>query len=80
VRRAQLKLASQFMEHKDEARAIRICEDLRTENPERKDQLLALLKSENRKEFWEFTDRGVNFSYIPPEHKRHLDFLATKFR
>jgi hypothetical protein len=78
VRRAQLKLAALLMESGDEMRALRICEDFKGETRERKDHLFRTLRSENRREYWEFTDRGVNFAYLSPEHKRHLDFLAEQ--
>ena len=79
VRRAQLKLAAGFMECGDEQRAARICEDLKTEAYTIKERLINLLQDENRKEYWEFTDRGVNFAFLPPELKRHLPALAAKF-
>ncbi len=79
VRRAQLKLAAALMESGDEQRATRICEDLKAEAQTIKERLISLLQEENRKEYWEFTDRGVNFAYIPAELKRHLPALASKF-
>lgn len=79
VRRAQLKVAAMFMEAGDEQRATRICEDLKSEARTIKERLIGLLQADNRKEYWEFTDRGVNFAYLPPELKRHLPALAPKF-
>jgi len=79
VRRAQLKLATLLTESGDEQRATRICEDLQKETGAIKERLINLLQAENRKEYWEFTDRGVNFAYLPPELKRHLPVLASKF-
>jgi len=80
VRRAQLKLAARLMDSGDEIHATRICDDLKSEKPGRLEQLFASLKSENRKEYWEFTDRGVNFGYLPENLKTHLDALARKTR
>jgi quinoprotein glucose dehydrogenase len=72
VRRAQVQLATFFLAHADEASARRIFEDMRDERSERlaavRDELLA----EERAQYWEFTDRGVNFSYLPPERRAHL--------
>jgi hypothetical protein len=28
--------------------------------------------AENRTQYWEFTDRGVNFSYLSPARREHL--------
>ena len=79
VRRAQLKLAAALMESGDEQRATRICQDLKSEARRIKERLIHLLQADNREEYWEFTDRGVNFTYLPPELKRHLPALAAKF-
>jgi hypothetical protein len=76
VRRAQIKLAAHFLTNGDIERASRICEDIKAETQERKQQLIQLLEKEKRMEYWEFTDRGVNFAYIPPEEKAHLPRLA----
>lgn len=78
VRRAQLKLAAYFMHRSDERRAIRICDDLETEKPERINQLVEFLVAEERNEYWEFTDRGVNFSYLEPELRGHLHELRDR--
>jgi quinoprotein glucose dehydrogenase len=72
VRRAQVQLATFFLARGDEASARRIFEDMKDERSERlaavRDELLA----EERAQYWEFTDRGVNFSYLPPEQRVHL--------
>ena len=69
VRRAQVQLATLFLERGDDARANRIRHDMRAERGERlrlvRDELLA----EERQYFWEFNDRGVNFAYLPPERR-----------
>lgn len=72
IRRAQMQLAAYFLGHNDERRARRICQDLRAEQPHRLAQIRELLESENRPYYWEFTDRGVNFSYLEPELHPHL--------
>ena len=72
VRRAQVQLATFFLARGDEAHARRIFEDMQHERAERlaavRDELLA----EERAQYWEFTDRGVNFSYLPREQRAHL--------
>lgn len=79
VRRAQLKLAAVLTEHGENDRALRICEDLRTEKPAMRAQLLSLLTTDDRQEYWEFTDRGVNFAYLDPRYRQHLNQLAVLF-
>jgi hypothetical protein len=75
VRRAQVQLATHFLNNGDEKRALRICDDLKYEKPERLAQIREVLMSENREQYWEFTDRGLNFSYLSPKLRLHLDTL-----
>ena len=75
VRRAQLQLATMFLENGDEARARRIADDMKDEKFERLQKIRDTLMSEQRPQYWEFTDRGVNFSYLPPARRPHLDTL-----
>ena len=58
---------------RDERRLAReVFEDMRGEQLERlasiRDELLAIKSSE----FWEISDRGVNFDYLTPERKKHM--------
>ncbi len=72
VRKAQLRLATYYLEHEDEEQARKILEDLKQEKRERlitlRDELLAVTSED----FWEVNDRGVNFDYLPPERKQEL--------
>jgi hypothetical protein len=72
VRKAQLKLASYFLLRGDEALAREVFRDMGDERPERlasiRDELLAVHSAE----FWEVSDRGVNFDYLVPERKQQL--------
>jgi hypothetical protein len=72
VRKAQLKLASYFLLHGDERLARDVFRDMRDERAERlasiRDELLAV----ESREFWEVSDRGVNFDYLDPERKERL--------
>ena len=81
VRRIQIQLATLFLLQNDEARALRIAEDMRSENPERLAAIRKALEDESREQYWEFTDRGVNFSYLPPDRQaqlpRFFDLLAA---
>jgi quinoprotein glucose dehydrogenase len=79
VRRAQVQLAAFFLARDDETSARRIFSDMEDERTERlvavRDELLA----EERAQYWEFTDRGVNFSYLPPEQRAHLGRFFSWF-
>ena len=77
VRRAQIQLATLLLMRGDEVRAHRISEDLRSEKRERLERIRTHLELEVRPQYWEFTDRGVNFGYLPPERR---PALATLFR
>ncbi len=72
VRKAQVKLATWYLLHGDAAAAREVFQDMRFESPARlasiRDEILAVHSSD----FWEVTDRGTNFDYIPPERKRRL--------
>ena len=72
VRRAQVQLATFFLARGDEPRARRIFEDMKDERRERLVAVRDELVAEERAQYWEFTDRGVNFSYLPPERRVHL--------
>jgi Predicted membrane protein (DUF2254) len=76
VRRAQLQLATLFALRGDTARARRLCADLAGERLGRLERIRRELEAENRPHYWEFTDRGVNFGYLPPERR---DQLAVVF-
>lgn len=72
VRKAQVRLATYYLLHGDEAAAREVFRDMRDEQPARlasiRDEMLSVTTSE----FWEVTDRGTNFDYIPPERKQRL--------
>ncbi len=73
VRRAQIQLATFFLELNDEAHARRIVDDMKDEPPERLQIIRERLMTEERQQYWEFTDRGINFSYLPPARRPYLD-------
>jgi hypothetical protein len=80
VRRAQIQLATFFLSRDDQVRARRIVTDLLDEKFERLEGLRQALLTENRPQYWEFTDRGVNFSYLAPEYRPHLHTLFAWLR
>ena len=79
VRRAQVQLATFFLARDDEPSARRIFEDMKQERPERLAAVRQELLAEERAQYWEFTDRGVNFSYLPPERRAHLPRFFSWF-
>ena len=72
VRKAQLKLASYFLVHGDEGLAREVYRDMRDERPERLASIRDELLSVESREFWEVSDRGVNFDYLTRERKVQL--------
>ncbi|MCP5181140.1 MAG: DUF2254 domain-containing protein [Pseudomonadales bacterium] len=76
VRRAQLRLATFFLERNMQVEAERIVLDLRQERLERLMRLRTALETDDRAQFWEMTDRGLNFAYLAPSRRR---FLAPLF-
>lgn len=75
VRRAQVQAAVSFLERNDRPRAIRVVDDLRSESPRRLERIRRQLMTDDRAEYWEFTDRGANFAYLAPERRHHLGTL-----
>lgn len=72
VRKAQVKLATFYLLKGEEALAREVFRDMSVEQPQRlasiRNELLAIKSSE----FWEISDRGVNFDYLPPKRKRRM--------
>jgi len=79
VRRIQAQLATALLARGDQERARLIQDDMRAERPER----LALIRDELAREthstYWEYTDRGVNFAYLSPDQRSHLDEFFAGF-
>ncbi len=78
VRRAQVQLAVRFLAAGEFERVDRICADLATESRHRLIEVRDELMAEDRLHFWEFTDRGINFAYTAPEHRRLLPKLFER--
>ncbi len=72
VRKAQIKLATWYLLHGDEGLARRVFEDMREERRERLASIRDEILSVRSPEFWEVSDRGVHFDYLPPERKQQL--------
>jgi hypothetical protein len=72
VRKAQIKLATYYMVQGDELRARRIQLDMADEDRQRLASIHEELLRVDSQDYWEITDRGVNFDYLPPERKQKL--------
>ncbi len=72
VRKAQVKLATFYLLKGEEALAREVFEDMLGESPERLASIRNELLAIQSPEFWEISDRGVNFDYLPPKRKRRM--------
>jgi hypothetical protein len=73
IRKAQLKLACYYLSVGAEERAKKIAADMATEDRTRLQSIREQLSKVESKEFWEVTDRGGNFEYMPPKQKEQMD-------
>jgi hypothetical protein len=72
VRKAQLKLATYYLEAGRDDLARRIFEDMRSEPADRLSSIRDELMAVESKDFWEVSDRGGNFEYLSRERKAKL--------
>ncbi len=78
VRRAQAQLGVFFLARGEGQHAAAIQRDMARESPELLAGIQRELALETRDQYWEFTDRGVNFGYLRPEERAQLDtFFAA---
>jgi hypothetical protein len=80
VRKAQLKLATYYLQVGAEALARRIWDDMREDRADRLGSIRDELLEVHSKDFWEISDRGGNFDYLPPERKEKLRVFFGWFR
>jgi len=80
VRKAQLKLATYYLSVGSEDLARRIWQDMREDTAERLRSIRDELMEVQAKDFWEISDRGGNFDYLPPERKEKLRIFFAWFR
>ena len=79
VRKAQVKLAAHYLVNGDKDRAYRVFEDMKQEEPIRMASIRDELLSVQTPEFWEISDRGVNFDFLDAERKKTLDRFFAWF-
>lgn len=72
VRKAQVKLASYYVQAGAESQAQRIMRDMIAEPRERLRAIRDELSRVESKDFWEIIDRGRNFEYLPPGQKEAM--------
>lgn len=73
VRKAQIKLATWYLTSGDEGPARRIWQDLSSEPVERLTSIRNELLRVTDAEYWEVSDRGINFEWLPPAQRPMLD-------
>lgn len=73
VRKAQVRLATFYLVEHATALARLIYEDMRGESPLRLTSIREELEMVVAKDFWEVTDRGINFDYLEPRRKAQLE-------
>ena len=73
VRKAQSKLAAYYLSRKDRVAAHKIYEDMAGEKRARLDGIRVELLEVKQAEYWEVTDRGINFDYLEPDQRRYLE-------
>ena len=72
VRRAQVQLATFLLVRGDTKRARSVFDDMADEKAERLISIREELLAEVEPLYWELTDRGVNFAYLPPERRARV--------
>ena len=72
VRKAQIKLATHYLLTHRVDLARRIFDDMHSEKPERLRSIRAELEKVQDAEYWEVSDRGINFEWLPPDRRATL--------
>jgi hypothetical protein len=79
VRKAQVKLAAFYLQRGAEKHARSIFNDMRNEAPARLASIHNEILAISAKDFWEVTDRGINFDYLDDARKASLDAFFAWF-
>ncbi len=72
MRKAQIKLATHYLVEGQEEFARQIFDDMRAEKPSRLHTIRRSLEAVESSEYWEVSDRGVDFEWLPPERRAKL--------
>ena len=79
VRKAQIKLATYYLTKGETAPARAIFRDMKDEVPSRLESIRKELEGIDSPDFWEISDRGVNFDYLEPERRNMLETFFNWF-
>ena len=79
VRKAQVKLASYYLQRGDEAKVDLIHRDMASESRERLRAIRDELGRVDSKDFWEIIDRGRNFEYMPEAQRKAMLAFFERF-
>ena len=79
VRKAQVKLATYYLTNDAEDLARVIYADMKGELPHRLASIREELAGITSKDFWEVSDRGVNFDYLEPKRRAQLELFFSWF-
>lgn len=79
VRKAQLKLATFYLEAGAEGLARQVWKDMEHERPERLLSIREEMLAVEDRDFWEVIDRGHNFDYLEPERRLKLESFFSWF-
>jgi hypothetical protein len=79
VRKAQVKLATYYLSCGDVGRARRIFDDMKLESRERLRTIHFELAELAQPEWWEITNREVNWDYLSEPQKQHLPVFFDWF-
>jgi len=79
VRKAQIKLALHYLVRGNDELARRIFDDMSTEKPERLHGIRLELEAVESDEYWEVSDRGINFEWLDPERRAMLPTFFSWF-
>lgn len=80
VRKAQIKLATYYLLSGEQDMARAIFEDMRGEQAVRLGSIRTEIEAITSREFWEVSDRGVNFDYLEPRRRAMLDTFFGWFQ
>jgi hypothetical protein len=72
VRKAQVKLAAYYLSQGSETKARMIAKDMASEPAERLASIRRALETVTSKDFWEITDRGRTFEFMPEKQRSRL--------
>lgn len=79
VRKAQIKLATYYLDCGAEELARAIHRDMEQERPERLRSIRQEMLAVTDRDFWEVSDRGVNFDYLEPSRREQLQRFYSWF-